>query len=67
MGCELSVKYPELCLKDEAKFENLLKKYCGRNNGNQELQMSNSNFGLLNGITDEESLDERSTQGCSWH
>ena len=67
MGCELSVKYPELCLKDVAKFENLLKKYCGRNNGNQELQLSNSNVVLLNVVTDEESLDERSTQGCSWH
>ena len=47
MGCELSVKYPELCVKDDAKFKNPLKKYCGSNNGNQESQMSNSNFRLL--------------------
>ena len=57
MGCELSIKYPKICLKDEAKFENLMDKYCGQGRGNQDSQMSNSNYGILNVVTDEESID----------
>ena len=53
MGCELSVKYPEICLEDEAKLENLMKKYCGRSYGSQELQKSNSNFGNFDVVTDQ--------------
>ena len=67
MGFELSTKYPKICLKDEAKFKNLMGKYCGQSKGNQESQMSNSNYGILNVVTDEENIDERMSQSCSWH
>ena len=29
--------------------------------------MSSANFELINVISDEANLDERSTKGCSWH
>ena len=67
MGCELSIKYPEICLKDEAKIENLMGKYCGQSKANQESKISNLNYGILNVVTDEESIDERTSQSCSWH
>ena len=47
--------------------ELIMKKYCGQSKGNQESHMSNLNFGILNVVMDEESLDERTSQGCSWH
>ena len=67
MGCEMSSKYPQICLKDKAKFENLMFQYCGKSQANQESKVANSNYGLLNLVTDEESLDERTYQSCSWH
>ena len=36
MDCELSIKYPQIYLKDLAKFENLIGKYCGQSKTNQE-------------------------------
>ena len=53
-----------------AIFENLMGQYCGKSQANQESKVANSNYGLLNLVTDEESLDERTYQGssnCSWH
>ena len=47
-----------------------MNQYCGKSQANQEFKVANSNYGLLNFVLDEESLDERTYQGssnCSWH
>ena len=44
--------------------------YCRKSQANQESKVANSNYGLLNFVSDEESLDERKYQessNCSWH
>ena len=38
MGFELSVKYPKICLKDEAKFENLMGNIVDRVKGIRSLR-----------------------------
>ena len=53
MGCEMSSKYPQICLKDKPKFENSMDQYCGIGQANQQSKVANSNYGLLNFVSNE--------------
>ena len=63
MGCELSTKYPKICKRDEALFEELLSQYCGENNNGIASKTTVENYGLVSFSEMEEKIDR--TGGAS--
>ena len=65
MGCDKSIKFTEICKKDEPKFQTLLSKYCGSGGDQQTSLQKSTNFGFVNFVSDEESDTKYDVQECS--
>ena len=66
----MSLKIPQICLKDEKKFEGMMDQYCDNGHASQQSEVANSNYGLFNFVSDEESMDKRKyreSAQCPWH
>ena len=48
----MSLKFPQICLKDEKKFEGMLSQYCEKGPACQKSKVDNSNYGLFNIVSD---------------
>ena len=66
----MSLKYPQICQKDEEKFEGMLSQFCEKGQAGQKSKVDNSYYGLFNIVSDEENMDARKyvePAQCPWH
>ena len=67
MGCELSTRFPKLCKRDEALFEELLRQCCDKNKNGITSQTNVENYGLVSFSELEERVDKNGEPDCSVH
>ena len=70
MGCKMSSIFPQICLKDKKKFEGMMDQFCDNGHSNQQSEVDNLNYGLLNFESHEESMDGRKYRESAqypWH